>query len=396
MNLDEKKYDLILVIEYFRSVAYYLSIIKYLSTDLKIGLLEVPFDDNLKNKHRITQKKFVDLCISFGGEVVQGNAIQTDLLMIPQRPFNYGARQLISTVNCDMKIGVLAFAWAGIAEHDKFFDFFNIDLVFVIDREFFYYLLKHREPGQLTYQQKKIIETGLPFIKYPVFEKIFVDYMIAMPTAFSFPHESDKWLFMESVLSLLASIDREDIVVLKAHNGMDRDQFSRPRHRWLASILGVVPGFENIIFWLAHSLKNVKVGRFLGRVYTSYLYEKVLKRALPFSDLTDYYQISMEVFLPNIRKGVIGGLSNIIWGTLFAKIPYYNCANMAIQHRDSDDRLYGKKDPSKLLDLNLGYFHVPFCHGKLDFAPKHYQILNDSTRGADMITEIISLLRENE
>ena len=387
-----KLYDLILVIEYFRSVSYYLSIIKYLAKDFEIGMYVVPMDPGLLAKNKHAQEQFVELCVSLGGELISDVTADTRLLLIPQRPYIDAAKDLIFKIKSDKKVGMLALAWAGIAEHDAFLDYFNIDIVFVIDRTFLGYLLKNRT-AQATYQKKKIIEVGCPFVEYPVFEDVVVDYMIAMPTGFSFAHESDKWSFMETVLALFSTIEPEAIVVLKAHNGMDRDQFSRPRYRWLAVVFGLIPGFGGVVSRVAFFSKKFWIGRYFGLVYTSYLYEKVLKRAVSFSSISDYYQISMEVFLPSIKKGVIGGLSNTIWGSLFAKIPYYNCVDIAIQRRDSKDRLYGEKDPTNLLDLNLGYFNVPYCQGRLAFDSENYKLLADSTRDADLVSEIRSLLQ---
>ena len=389
---DDNKYDIVLVIEYFRSVSYYLSIIKYLSADFRVGLFVLPMDQVLLAKNRVAQSEFVDLCVSLGGEVILEEVVETDLLLIPQRAYTNEAKLLISSILVERKVGVLALAWAGVPEHDSFLEYFGIDIVFVVDMRFLNYLLERRG-NQTVYQSRKLVEVGLPFMRYPVFEDVSVDYMIAMPTGFSFAHESDKWLCMETVLSLLAKIDPDDVVALKTHNGMDRDLFSRPRHRWLASVLGVVPGFGLAIRKIAHTMKLAYGGSFVGRVYTSYLYEKVLKRAVPFSSLTEFSQIAMEVFLPGVRKGVIGGLSNTIWGTLCAGIPYYNCVDIAIQRRDSKDRLYGKKNPANFLELNLGYFSVPYCKGRLVFDEENFNILADSTREADMISEIHRLLR---
>jgi hypothetical protein len=95
----------------------------------------------------------------------------------------------------------------------------------------------------------------------------------------------------------------------------------------------------------------------------------------------------MEAFLPGVRKGVIGGLSNTIWGALFFSLPFYNCVAIEDQDRHTKNKLYNK-DPSRLLDLNLRFFHVPYCNAKLEFDPKYFDIIDESARQGDLIEEL--------
>jgi len=89
-----------------------------------------------------------------------------------------------------------------------------------------------------------------------------------------------------------------------------------------------------------------------------------------------------------VKKGVIGGLSNTIWGALYHQIPFYNAVNMDIQNRFGSDRLYGSKDTSNHIDLNLKYFYIPFCENRLEFDSKYFSIVDDCTRKADLLNEI--------
>jgi hypothetical protein len=90
------------------------------------------------------------------------------------------------------------------------------------------------------------------------------------------------------------------------------------------------------------------------------------------------------VFLPGIEKGVIGGLSNSIWQALYYEIPFYNCVDIETQRRDAPDRLYSQ-DAKNQLELNLRYFLVPGCRGKLEFDPAHFDIVDSACRGADLV-----------
>ena len=100
--------------------------------------------------------------------------------------------------------------------------------------------------------------------------------------------------------------------------------------------------------------------------------------------ITGHHYCAMEAFLPGVKKGVIGGLSNTIWSALYFHLPFYNCVDINRQRRETADALYNK-DPSKLLDLNLRFFHVPYCGGDLSFDTKYFHVIDDSSRDADLL-----------
>ena len=73
---------------------------------------------------------------------------------------------------------------------------------------------------------------------------------------------------------------------------------------------------------------------------------------------------------------------------LHARLPYYNCVDITRQRPKEGDRLYGKKQPARALGLNLKFFEVRFCGGKLNFDSKYFDIVADSSRQGDLIAEI--------
>ena len=103
--------------------------------------------------------------------------------------------------------------------------------------------------------------------------------------------------------------------------------------------------------------------------------------------VTADHLLAMEAFLPGVRKGVIGGLSNTMWGALFFRLPFYNCVDLEAQDRGGEDTLY-KNDASKFLDLNLQFFYVPCCRGWLEFDPRYFDVIDDSTRAGDLIADL--------
>ncbi len=394
-----KKYDIVLIVEFFRTLTYYLGIIKYLSKEYRIGLFQVDIGYNQIEKNRRAQEIFVQTCVEFGGEPIDENSfVQAKVLLIPQRPYLKSAlNDIRKNIHATRTVGVLAFAWAGIPVHDAFIAEFDIPKVFVIDKSFIEFLLGNRVDNlgaKSTYEGCELVEVGLPYEKYPIFPKVETDYMLAMPTAFSFAHEKDKWHFLETVLTVFNNMDNGNRVIHKPHNAMERDQFSSSKYRGLSKVLSCIPGMPFLIRWCA-SVSPKMLKTHLERLYTAYLYENVLERTISLEKLTPFHSFAMEAFLPYVKKGVIGGLSNTIWGTLFSKIPYYNCVDINRQNRRAEDRLYGRKKVEGALELNLNFFFVPYCNGQLKFDHKYFDIIDESTRQGDLIEELRKEIRHN-
>jgi len=221
-----QRFDIVLVAEYFRSVPYFLSIIKFLSPKYRIAVFRVDIDKRLIDKNESAQTEFFHLCESLGAQVIEDMDVETRLLVIPQRPFLPSAVTSIERrIRARKTVGALAFAWAGIKVHDEFIKQFKIRRVYAIDVKLIQFLLSNR-PNPEVYDGLEIAEVGLPYRTYPIFDDFEADYLVAMPTPFSFPHEQDKWIFLESVLNLFDQIPSTATIVHKPHNGFERDQFS--------------------------------------------------------------------------------------------------------------------------------------------------------------------------
>lgn len=379
---DEPQFDIILVGEFFRTLTYYFSIIKYLGPSFRIGLYEVAIDEKLMAKNASAHGKFIQRCKDFGVEIVSCKPVTTKLLLIPQRTYVPEATEDIrNNIRAKTIIGALGLAWPGL--NDQFILDHQIRKVWVIHRRFMDFLLSHRGDRSI-YDGCELTEVGLPFNRYPVFNGFSADYLLAMPTPFSFAHEKDKWLFLETVLRLLDQMQPADIVVHKAHNATDYDNFLPLKYRRFVRGIQTIPGCEALIKRCAHAL-SYAIGGNLAKFYTAYLYERVLRRVTPMEAVTTDHAFAMEAFLPGVRKGVIGGLSNTIWGALYSQLPFYNCVDLSRQNRHAADRLFIGKDPSQHLDLNLKFFLVPFCRGTLNFDSKHFDIIDESARQGDLI-----------
>lgn len=382
-----QQYDIVLIMEYFRSIPYYLSIIKYLSPMLRICVYQVDMEPSLQAKNKNAQAEFAKLCRDFGADVNQSVKISTKLMIIPQRTFLEEAQaDILKNINSENNIGVLALAWAGFKKADDFIQQFQIQKLLAIDLGLVKFLLEARGL-ESSYASNEVSEVGYPFGKYPVFEDFQADYMLAIPTPFSFAHERDKWAFLETVIKLFRSIDDQDTIVFKSHNGMDREQLASSNLRALAKIINNISILSELISKKVKGNTAIKQ-TFLGKLYTAMLFEKIMSRIIPIEEFTESHQVGIEAFMPGVKKGIIGGLSNTIYASLFFKLPYYNCVDIKSQDRDAPNKLYGEKIPSTTIELNLRYFGVPFCDGELNYDDKNYDLLSESTRQVDMIEEI--------
>lgn len=378
-----KTFDIVLILGYFRPLTYFLSIIKYLHLEHKIGVYIVNIPKDQYKKNIKSQALFVKTCFEFGATILENEKIKTNLLLIPQNIYTKNAQNdIINNIVAKKKIGILGFAWAGVRKHDQFVSIFKLKKFFCIEKRFTKFLLKNRNAK--TYDKKIIIETGLPFQKYPIFDNLSFDYFLVMPTAFSFPHESDKWEFLCNLQEFFKKISIQETIVHKPHNGLDVDQFATEKYMKLIKIILHIP-FSLQILKKSIGIFPSFIDVILSKLYTAYLYTNVLKRTIPLDDMSIYSSFGVEAFYPNVKKGVIGGLSNTIWGALYHKLPFYNAIDLSKQDRYSSGKLYVKKDTSNLIDLNLKYFNVPFCKNTLKFDKKNFFIIHDKTRNADII-----------
>ncbi|MDB2464707.1 hypothetical protein N9W55_02975 [Amylibacter sp.] len=381
-----KSFDMVMVLEYFRPVTYYLSIIRYLSADFNIAIYTVDIPNHQIKKNKDAQDLFIKMCIKFGAKVINKKEIETKLLLIPQNTYTDIAQKDINkNIKSYKKIGILGFAWAGVKIHDEFLDIFSIDKFFVIDKNFVNFLLEQRDVD--IYKQMSIIETGLPFKKYPIFENLQIDYLLVMPTSFSFAHEKDKWQYLETIKTLFSQIDNKDTIIHKPHNGMYTDLFATEHYMKLIRIIRYIPMFPNMLK-ASIKISSGSSNKIISKLYTAYLYYAILNRTIPLSSISEHSSFAVEAFFPFVKKGVIGGLSNTIWGTLYHQIPFYNAVNLNLQNRFGNNKIYGNKDTSNHIDLNLRYFYIPYCENKLEFDSKYFSIVNNSTRNADLINQI--------
>lgn len=381
-----KDFDLLLVMGYFRSALPLLSVIRHLSHRLRIGLCFQPLNVQMEAKTGDAQRTFERLCKEAGGiRYMPGSPAKCRLMLVQQYPY---ADNFVASLRADVVSeeiwGMLTLASMGLDAHDAFLKQFGVSRLTVPDKELANFLI-HARGACLRYRGLEITEVGLPFRKHPVFEEFAVDWVVAAPTLFSFHTEAGKQGFLRNVLKLIEQIPESDVIAYKSHNGHAKDYFTPRLHAEIARMISWAPNAELIIEGLIQKLPR-RLQYHLGKVLTAILHLRVTRRAVGMNNLTPLADMSLEAFLPGVRKGVIGGLSNTIWGTLYFNLRYYNCVDESSRNGPSE---LLSKSSENLLSLNLKYFGLPFCNGDLSTDARNDRIAQIQNRNSDLVNLIL-------
>lgn len=375
--------DLVLVIGYFRSALPMLSVIRHLSTRLRVGIRFQALNKGMEDKTGSVQKQFEDLCVQYGAILCESNVELSCRLMLVQQ-YSY-TDEFVTSVHADIKAdmvwGMLTLASMGIEVLDAFIVQFHVTRLTVPDKKLADYLLIARS-AYSRYEEIEMIEVGLPFREYPVFPEFSVDWIVAAPTLFSFHTETGKQEFLRNVIKLMDQMLDTDVVAYKPHNGNVKDYFTPRLYAEVAHYIGWIPGMDTVLSVLVKYFPRL-LGVHLSRILTALLHARVIRRALPMVSLTPLADMSIEAFLPGVRKGIIGGLSNTMWGSLFFGVPYYNCIRPEVRADGMSELV--KKSSENLLDLNMGYFDVPYCNGDINQGSVSNKIAFDSERHKNIV-----------
>ncbi|WP_119166688.1 hypothetical protein [Algihabitans albus] len=376
-------FDVVLALDYFRSGAPFLCLLQALVPRYRIGLYLMPLAQQERDKAGHQQDRFVEACTAAGAELIEGTGHRCDLMIVLQRPYGDSAvEQVFAAVQPRRVVGLMPLAMAGLDRHERYLSQFGVEKLYVPCDRFRRFLLNRRN-AEHWHRGLEVEQVGFPYGPTRLEPDFRADWVVATPTGFSFRHESHKHAFLHTVLNLLAQIDPDETVIYKPHNGEYRDYLAPPGYVRLAQALRLMPGASGLA--QAGSRAPAALGRFAAKLYTAFLHERVLRRCTPIREVTKRDWLPFEAFLPGVRRGVIGGLSNTMWGTLYFGLPFYNCVDKAL--RDSVDS--GAEASARYLDVNLEFFGVPFCHGRLDFAGARGKgIVHPEDREGDLIAAV--------
>jgi len=353
--------DLLLVIGYFRSATPFLSVIRHLSKELRIGVIFVDLNSSTRTKTGEAHEVFVDLCRRFGAQFFAlGDRVDARLMVVQQYVYSGDVvARLRESVHATTTTGMMTLAAAGLEPHDRFIEQFGITRAYAPDADLSRFLLQRRA-GTKRYAQVELVDVGLPFRRYPVFPEFQVDWLFVAPTLFSFTSEAGKKNFLRTVLEVLEKIPSSDRIAYKPHNGNAVDYFAPRLYYTIGRALVRMHVARQMLEWLAACAPKA-VSRKLDKLLASMLHLQILERAVPMREITGNADISVEAFMPGVRKGMIGGLSNVIWGARYFGLPFLNCIDP--QHRQGVSEI--KPGAPILLDINLEFFGVPYCEGRL-------------------------------
>lgn len=391
-------YDLILVVTSFRRSCHYLPIVKELSAHYRIGVYIYPLEQADFAKYQYQNKIFIDLICEFGATVVSGKDLSCNIVLLPQ--WHYRTEyvdKIFQDIECRVYYWDVALAM-GNHSYENLNDN-KIDKVLIVDADFYNFRLsKKPKEKDMKLTDDSIFVVGTPYIKYPVFDDLDFDYIIATPTPFSFPLLEDKVNYLDNVISLLADIPRDETIVYKPHNAIGIDSLVHP------SVYKAVNYFrsnmvQNALYACVRLVGSLINMRFLKRLVLEYeivnKHNKIMERVEHLRDITKYSDLNLEVFLPNVRKGLITGRSNSIWHALHARLPVYNCvSNETAEITGTLKKLAPMEvTTDKMHKFNMRYFNVGCCDGQLDFDPCKFMRVSERTRESNIVDFLIKELK---
>ena len=383
-----KEYDIVLVHLLARKHNYYANIIKALSSQYRIGLLlsdEKGFYASRKGPRKLkgTDKKFRSLCVQLGAEIIYvDEEIRGKVVIIPVVLFSqlFASEDYMYKFRKNVTWGklIVLLSLNGSVHGLDRIKVLGDSKLFVPAKNIFEIKMKHE--GKLKeIEDLDIIEMGLPYKKYPVFNDsdFDIDYLVAYPshTHFKGNSKKEKYAFVARLYKLLNKIDKTEKVYLKRHNNNDDSRFfssfgcGTVRSLKMASIiadicLALSPFFRENLYKIGIKLKN-----------------SIIERKYPsLAESTQYHNFGIELFLPHIRKGLITGYSTTQFHSLYNELPVYNC----------DPQENGKV---ATLPYNAAYM-VKYCNGKLDFDQSNFNRISKECRNADVTQLIMKELNE--
>jgi hypothetical protein len=376
-------YNFALIFVGFQRCCLYLSIIKELSKSYNVAILPQEIDKKTSSRINNTNTSFLELCKDLGADIIYNEKITADIEILPQTHYSQMAINKINDNIASQKTFWLSGVAMGNAQYEYLFGK-KIDKILVIDRQFYDFRVTNFENEKPEFENDEILEIGIPYKKHPIFPTLGIDYLIANPTPFSFCNFQDRLVYLENVLSILEKIDESDLVVLKPHNADERADYIVNNKIYIFLTLNFIIPFHLIIEKLCRfsiHISNLRgVSDFFIQILIGIKYYQVMKRSKNLKELTKWHNLNLELFLPNVEKGLITGRSNSIWHGLFLKKPTYNCID-ATKPYYSDTKMH--KYSMKYLNVHGNYNNLHFDKGL-------FKRINEQTRGIDMV----NLLKE--
>jgi len=385
------EYDLVLIFTAFQRCFVYSSIIKELIDRYRIGIFVIDLDRRSQLRINNTNAAFLRLCESFGAEIIRNKNVKARVEILSQSNFTEEDISHINTSISSEKTYWLLGLAMGNASYNHLYGK-HIDKVLVIDRKFYDYRIENYGNDGIYFSCEKVVEVGLPYDKYPVFEleNFHVDYLWANPTPFSFSCVKDILDYLQNVNFLIEKIGPDDVVAFKPHNADERLDYIINYRLYAMLSLSIFRPFDVLL----DSFSKYIVVRVCEGVFQDFFYQvsivllymKLMQRVVKLSELTKFDNFNLEVFMPYVRKGMITGRSNSIWHALFLKKKVFNCIDK--------EKVYFSQ--TKMHKFSMQYFNVHGNYHNLDFNEELFNMIDESTRRSNLIQFLISDLGDGD
>lgn len=373
-------YDLVLIFTAFQRNCIYASIIKELAGKYRIAVFPVGRDERTESRIGNTNRQFLELCVSLGADVLDDQEATARIEILAQSNYRKEDIELIdSRIRAERTFWMSGVAM-GNASYANLFGK-KIDKILIPDRRLYEHRIAEYGNDGVEFPDSMIQEVGIPYKQYPLFEKaVDVDYILANPTPFSFVTAQDRLDYLGNVYRLARKISScGDVIAFKPHNADERADYIV--NRKILAALGFPP--LRPLNWLVGSaasllariLGNGKAKDFCIELSIAVVYRKIMDIVVRLSELTPYHNLNLEVFLPRVRKGLITGRSNSIWHALFLKKPVWNCIDEGKPYFSD----------TKMHRYAMTYLNVHGNHRSLDFDQRLFEVVDESTRSADLI-----------
>jgi len=373
-----KNYDILLVHSHFRAHEYYLNICKHLGGKLRVGVYVRPPEERAGphvkalGKLEATDQLYLDKCAEVGGEIVTDERASCSLLVFPQKALVPEYIQAVSErVTRKRTIAVQSFAMG--TQLLREISEAGAEKLLLWDRNIFANKLFTPEDEALA-GRFELVDSGSPYQRYPVFEDMGIDYMIALPTTLLVSDFHYRLRILENALSLVRGIGPEKRICIKLHNVRDGGNDLFFGGRGVEQTLGAA---AKALTGLAKGARSLfGGGRVSNRLHlaASRAVWSILERACqPLSELTPCHNFGVEHFLPRVSLGLITGISASSWYALHDRLPVYNC----------DEQPF---DPETFVNAHTyRSFYVPSCRGRLEFDPANFDLVPEASRKGDLL-----------
>mgnify|MGYP001177552637 CR=1 FL=1 len=379
-QIDVEYYDFILVYTSFRRHEYYLNIIKYLSSDLTIGLLK--FEP--KHKWGKTEEEYVRKSIELGATLIKGDARCHSLLISRfggQKGSGYFKdilEDLPGYIKYEKLFILTGTLMGGVLLLKEICDFLKAPTILIPSIKYFG-LYEQETLDFLKRKPLDIVEVGQPFLKYPVFADFKTDYLVAYPSHVSIVNHFQHYCLVKNITTVLFSLPHHAKIFVKPHNVRDegnRLSIRLGRKAVMEKLLGGLPMSINrlilkFIYLLDFRYRGYYLFKYLPKKLINYFIamqnDYVFKRC---TNLLEHYPaFGLEHYLRGVSKGLITGLSNAIFVALMHKVPICIC-DPGLGERPANYKTIIKK------------FGVDKWNG---FSTEGFDLIDDNIRDADLI-----------